>query len=57
MSKYKVGNHLGVKLSGGRIVETTMKAIGETSDGVRLKVSFGEEKTLIYPCQIIEDVR
>jgi hypothetical protein len=35
MSDYKVGDHLQVKLSGGRIVEATIKAILETTEGVR----------------------
>jgi hypothetical protein len=43
MSKYKVGDHLLVKLSGGRIVEATIKAVVETTDGPRLQVSFGNE--------------
>jgi hypothetical protein len=29
-----------VKLSGGRIVEATIKAVIETTNGVRLQVSF-----------------
>jgi hypothetical protein len=36
MPKYKVGDHVLVKLSGGRIVEATIKAIVETTEGVRL---------------------
>jgi hypothetical protein len=52
MSEYKVGDHGLVKLSGGRIVEAIIKAIVETTDGVRLQVSFGEETALIYPWQI-----
>lgn len=47
MLKYKVGDHLLVKLSGGRIVEATIQAIIETTDGVRLQMSFGEETALI----------
>jgi hypothetical protein len=47
MPKYKVGDHLKVKLSGGRIVEATIKAIVDTTDGVRLQMSFGEETALI----------
>jgi hypothetical protein len=39
MSDHKVGDHVLVKLSGGRIVEATIKAI----NGVSLQVSFGEE--------------
>ncbi len=42
-----------VKLSGGRIVEATIKAVVETTEGVRLQVSFGEETVLIYPWQIV----
>jgi hypothetical protein len=42
-----------VKLSGGRIVEATIKAIVETTEGVRLQVSFGEETSRIYLWQIV----
>lgn len=34
MRNYKVGDYLLVKLSGGRIVETTIKAIVDTTEGV-----------------------
>jgi hypothetical protein len=44
-----------VKLSGGRIVEATIKAILETTDGVPLQVSFGEKTAQIYPWQIVEE--
>jgi hypothetical protein len=50
MRKHKVGDHLQVKLSGGRIVEATIKAIVETTEGVRLQVSFGEETARISTC-------
>jgi hypothetical protein len=56
MPKYKVGDHLRVKLSGGRIVEATIKAVVETTEGVRLQVSFGNEAALIYPWQIVIDI-
>ena len=46
-----------VKLSGGRQVQATVKAIVDTTDGVRLQVSFGEETALIYEWQIVEEVR
>jgi hypothetical protein len=36
-----------VKLSGGRIVEATIQAIIEMTDGVRLQMAFGEETALI----------
>ena len=57
MPKYKVGDRVLVKLSGGRIVEATVKAIVEKTDGVRLQVSSGNETALIYPWQIVEEVR
>ena len=58
MPKYKVGDRVLVKISGGRIVEATIKAaLVETTEGVRLQVSFGEEAALIYPWQIVEESR
>jgi hypothetical protein len=53
MRKHKVSDHLPVKLSGGRIVQATIKAIIDTTDGVRLQVSFGEETARIYLWQIV----
>jgi hypothetical protein len=55
MSKYKVGGHLVVKLLGGRIAEATVKAVIETTNGVRLQVSFGEETARIYEWQIVKE--
>jgi hypothetical protein len=57
MRNYKVGDHVLVKLSGGRIVEATIKAVVETTEGVRLQVSFGYETALIYPWQIVIEAR
>jgi len=57
MSIYKVGEHLLVKLSGGRIVEAVVKAITESTDGVHLQVSFGNETALIYLWQIVKEAR
>jgi hypothetical protein len=51
--KHKVGDRVLVKLSGGRIVEATIKAVVETTEGVRLQVSFGNETALIYPWQMV----
>jgi len=36
MKKYEVGQTVTVKLSGGRIVEAEIKAIRDTTEGVRL---------------------
>ena len=38
MPKHKVGDRVLVKLSGGTIVEATIKAIVDTTEGVRLQV-------------------
>jgi hypothetical protein len=55
--KYKVGDRVLVKLSGGRIVEATVKAVVDTTEGVRLQVSIGSETALIYPWQIVQEDR
>jgi hypothetical protein len=57
MPRYKVGDHVLVKLSGGRIVEAVVKAITESTDGVRLQVSFENETALIYLWQIVKEAR
>jgi hypothetical protein len=54
MPQHKVADHVVVKLSGGRIVEATVKVVIDTTDGVRLQVSFGNETALIYPWQVVE---
>jgi hypothetical protein len=56
MPKYKVGDHLLVKLTAGRIVEATVKAVIETTNGVRLQVSFGDETARIYEWHIVEKI-
>jgi hypothetical protein len=48
MRKHKVGDHPLVKLSGGRIVEATVKAVVDGTDGIRLQVSFRNETELMY---------
>ena len=58
MHKYKVGDRVLVTLSGGRIVEATVKAVVDTTEGVRLQVAFGYDETaLVYLWQIVEEVR
>jgi hypothetical protein len=54
MAGYKVGQHVVVKLSGGRIVEAVVKAIVETTEGTRLQVSFESETALVHLWQIVE---
>jgi hypothetical protein len=54
MPKYKVGDHVLVKLSGGRIVEATIKALLDTTEGMRLQVDFGYDETaLVYEWQVV----
>ena len=55
MCKYKVGDRLQVKLSGGRIVEATIRAIVETTEGVRLQVSFGNETAFGKSWRIVNE--
>ena len=59
MPKHKVDDHLQVKLSGGRIVEATIKAIVDTTEGMRLQVDFGfDETALVYEWQaVVEEGR
>ncbi len=57
MPKYKVGDNVLVKRSGGRSMEAEVKAVRETTEGVRLPVSWGEETALIYEWQIVEERR
>jgi hypothetical protein len=42
-----------VKLLGRRLVDAEVKAVRETTEGVRLQVSFGNETALIYLSQIV----
>ena len=54
---YKIGQHILVKLSGGRIVEATIRAVIERNDSLRLQVDFGKDETaFIYEWQIVKSV-
>jgi hypothetical protein len=57
MKELKVGDHIKIKLSGGRLVEAEIKAVVEMTEGKRLQVSFGEETARIYPWQVVEKSR
>ena len=58
MPKHKVDDSILVKLSGGRIVEATIKAIIDTTEGIRLQVDFGfDETALVYDWQVVEEGR
>jgi hypothetical protein len=57
-SSYAVGDGVKVNLHTGRIVDATIKAIIEHTDGKRLQVDFGKDETaLIYLWQVVERIR
>jgi hypothetical protein len=49
---YAVGDKVLVKLSGGRLVEGTVKAISDKTDGQRLQVSFDQRTALLHLWQV-----
>jgi hypothetical protein len=54
--EFKPGQHIQIKLSGGRIEEATIKAVIEHTDGIRLQVDFGRDETaLIESWQVVKD--
>ena len=54
--EFKPGQHIRIKLSGGRIEEATIKAVIEHTDRIRLQVDFGHDETaLIELWQVVED--
>ena len=56
-SSYAVGDRVKVNLHTGRIVDATVKAVIERTDGKRLQVDFGNENALIYLWQVVERIR
>ena len=54
---YAVGDHVKVNLHTGRIVNATVKAVIEHTDGKRLQVDFGKDETaLVHLWQVVEKV-
>jgi hypothetical protein len=53
LREHKVGDHVLLRLSGGRIVGAEVKAVVEKTGSPRLQVSFGNETVLIYLWQIV----
>ena len=55
---YAVGDRVKVNLHTGRIVDATVKAVIERTDGKRLQVDFGKDETaLVHLWQVVEKVR
>jgi hypothetical protein len=54
---YSVGDRVKVNLHTGRIVDATVKAVIERTDGKRLQVDFGKDETaLVHLWQVVERV-
>jgi hypothetical protein len=47
----------GKNLSSGRLADAEIKAVIETTEGIRLQVSFGNETARIYLWQVVEKLR
>jgi hypothetical protein len=55
---YAVGDRVKVNLHTGRIVDATIKAVIERTDGKRLQVDFGKDETaLVHLWQVVERIR
>jgi len=55
---YAVGDRVKVNLHTARIVDATVKAIIDRTDGKRLQVDFGKDETaLVHLWQVVEKVR
>jgi hypothetical protein len=53
--QFKVGDHIRVSMSGGKIVDAIIKAVMEHKDGLRFQVAFGRDQTaLIGEWQIVK---
>jgi hypothetical protein len=54
---FAVGDRIRVNLHTGRIVEATIKAVIDRTDGQRLQVDFGKDETaLIRSWQVVEKI-
>jgi hypothetical protein len=52
---YKVGDHIQISLD-NRILDAVVRAVIDSSDGLRLQVDFGYEQTaLIHEWQVVKD--
>ena len=57
LREFVVGDRVKVKLRTGRLVDATIKAIIDRTDGQRLQVDFGKDETaLIHLWQVIEKI-
>ena len=57
-ASYAVGDRVKVNLHTDSIVDATVKAVIERTDGKRLQVDFGKDETaLVHLWQVVEKVR
>jgi hypothetical protein len=57
-ASYAVGDRVKSNLHTGRIVDATVKAVIDNTDGKRLQVDFGKDETaLVHLWQVVEKVR
>jgi hypothetical protein len=55
INDFAVGDHIKVNMHRGRIVDGTVKAVVNHTDGPRLQVDFGNDETaLIYLWQVVK---
>ena len=53
--RFEVGDKIRVKLATGQMVDATVRAVIENTDGVQLQVDFGHDETaLIHAWQVVE---
>ncbi len=58
LSEFKVGDRVKVNMHRGRIVDATVKAVIDHTDGKRLQVDFGKDETaLVHLWQVVERIR
>jgi hypothetical protein len=52
----RVGHHIRVSMHGGKIVDAVIKAILDTTDGLKYQVDFGNDQTAtILERQVVKD--
>jgi hypothetical protein len=54
--QFKVGDKIRVSMHGGKIIDAVIKAILDTTDGLKYQVDFGRDQTaMVSERQIVKD--
>jgi small-conductance mechanosensitive channel len=54
--QFEVGDHIRVSMHGGKIVDAVIKAILDTTDGLKYQIDFGKDQTAtISERQVVKD--